>query len=81
MVHKSGIGISQKDTDDLWRELVLMLIGVPALIIIGIMIIDALLQAALGSGLGFFKYIFYGVGGLGWIIAIYKKYLEKIIKS
>jgi hypothetical protein len=81
MAHKSGIGISQKDAEDFWRELILMLIGVPIAIIIGIMIIDTLLQGALGSGLGFFKYIFYGVGGLGWIIALYKKYLEKIINS
>ncbi len=81
MVHKSGIGISEKDAEDFWRELALMLIGVPALIIIGIMIIDVLLQAALGSGLGFAKYVFYGIGGLGWIIALYKKYLSKIINS
>ena len=54
-----GIGMSTKETEDFWRELVLILIGVPFLIIIGVMIIDTLLNSALGTNLGFFKYILY----------------------
>lgn len=81
MAHRSGIGMSRKDADNFWRELVMMLIGVPILIILGVMIIDALLQGATGSGLGFFKYIFYAIGGLGWIVVLYKKYMAKILKS
>lgn len=81
MANKFGIGMSQKEAEDFWRELVLILIGVPFLIIVSIMIIDALLQDALGKGLGIFRYLLYGLGGLGWIVAIYKRYLEKIIKN
>jgi hypothetical protein len=76
-----GIGMSAKEAEDFWRELVLILIGVPFLIIIGVMIIDTLLNTALGTNLGFFKYILYGIGGVGWIIVLYRKYIKKIISS
>ena len=79
--NKFGIGMSQKQAEDFWRELVLILIGVPMLIIIGAMIIDVLLQSAIGTGLGFAKYFLYGVGFFGWAIAIYKKYLRKILNG
>ena len=81
MAKKFGIGMTRKQADDFWRELVMMLIGVPALIVIGVMVIDALLQAALGNGLGFVKYLLYGIGFIGWVFAIYKKYMGKILNG
>jgi len=79
MAKKFGIGMTQKQADEFWRELVMILIGVPALILIGVMVIDALLQFALGNGLGFVKYMLYGIGFIGWVITIYKKYMSKIL--
>jgi hypothetical protein len=81
MSKKFGIGMTQKQADEFWRELVMMLIGVPLLIVIGVMVIDALLQAALGNGFGFAKYLLYGIGFIGWVVAMYKKYLGKILNG
>lgn len=81
MSKKFGIGMSQREAENFWRELVIILIGVPFLIIISVMIIDQLLQTAADQGLGFTKYFLYIIGFMGWLVAIYKKYMAKILEK
>jgi len=72
-----GIGMTQKQVEEFWQELVLMLIGIPILIVIGAIIISVLLETTGFGYPNFVKYFLISVGFVGWIIAIYIKNIWK----
>lgn len=78
---KFGIGMSQRQASNFYREIVMILIVFPIIIITGALAISQTLESILEVNMNIFKYILMGIGGVSWIIVLYKKYIQKIIKS
>jgi len=78
---KFGIGMTEIEAEDFYRELIMILVVFPLIIFVGAYAISEVLASILKTSLGFFKYILIGIGGVGWLIILYKKYIQRIIAS
>ena len=76
-----GIGMNRRQADNFKRELITILFVVPIIIIVSAMGIGSVLQSAIGTTNDFPKYILGSIGILGWIVVLYKKYMNKIIDN